>query len=132
MMDHPPSGTVPYLAQLRTAKYMLLTTFKRDGTPVATPVHVAVEGQRAYFRTWKPSGKWKRLRHTQRVLMAPCSDMTIMPWSPLANGLLTGKYSSHPDGERRLAPGRSRNRATERGLAMAEVVVAAHPRWRRG
>jgi Pyridoxamine 5'-phosphate oxidase len=53
-----------YFAPLAAAKYMLLTTFKRDGTPVATPVHVAVEDGRAYFRTWNPSGKWKRLRHT--------------------------------------------------------------------
>lgn len=60
-----------YFASLAAAKYMLLTTFKRDGSPVATPVHVAVEDERAYFRTWNPSGKWKRLRHTQRVLVAP-------------------------------------------------------------
>lgn len=66
------TGSVPYLAELSAAKYMLLTTFKRDGTPVATPVHVAVDGNRAYFRTWNPAGKWKRLRHTQRVLIAPC------------------------------------------------------------
>lgn len=58
-------------ASLAAAKYMLLTTFKRDGALVATPVHVAVEDGRAYSRTWNPSGKWKRLRHTQGVLAAP-------------------------------------------------------------
>jgi uncharacterized protein len=31
---------------------VLLTTYKRDGTPVGTAVNIAVEGDRAYFRTW--------------------------------------------------------------------------------
>ena len=29
----------------------LLTTYKRDGTPVATPLTIAVEGERAFIRT---------------------------------------------------------------------------------
>jgi hypothetical protein len=78
---------------------MLLPTFKRDGTPVATPVHVAVEGERAYFRTWNPAGKRKRLRHTQRVLIAPCT--------------MRGRSSS-PPGE-----------ATARFLSGAEAAHAA-------
>jgi uncharacterized protein len=94
------SGTrarVPYLAQLSTAKYMLLTTFKRDGTPVATPVHVAVESGRAYFRTWNPSGKWKRLRHTQRVLIAPCTirGHSNSPPGGATARLLSGAESAH-------------------------------------
>jgi hypothetical protein len=31
---------------------VLLTTYKRDGTPVGTAVNIAVEGDLAYFRTW--------------------------------------------------------------------------------
>lgn len=50
--------------------------------------------------------------------------MTVTPWSPLANGLLTGKYNGHSDAEGRLTPGRSRNRVTDHGLAIAEVVVS--------
>lgn len=37
------------------AKYSQLTTFRRDGTPVATPAHIAAEpgdAAVAYFRTW--------------------------------------------------------------------------------
>lgn len=56
--------------------------------------------------------------------MARAFGMTVTPWSPLAGGLLTGKYNDHPDGEGRLAPGRSRNQVTERGLAIADVVVS--------
>jgi uncharacterized protein len=63
-----------YFAPISTTKYIQLTTFRRDGTPVATPVHIAAEpddGDVAYFRTWDTTGKAKRLRHTPAVLVAP-------------------------------------------------------------
>jgi hypothetical protein len=56
--------------------------------------------------------------------MARAFGMTVTPWSPLANGLLTGKYNSDAGSDGRLAPGRSRNQVTERGLAIAEVVMS--------
>lgn len=37
-------------ALLRSAKTILLTTYKRDGTPVATPVSIAFAGDLAFFR----------------------------------------------------------------------------------
>jgi PPOX class probable F420-dependent enzyme len=61
-----------YFAPLTTSKYMLLTTFRRTGEPVSTPVHVVAEGDVAFFRTWDVSGKGKRLRHTASVKVAPC------------------------------------------------------------
>lgn len=57
---------------LARSKYVSLTTFKRDGTPVATPVWVAGEGERLVVITPVETGKVKRLRHTSRVLLAPC------------------------------------------------------------
>ena len=51
---------------------MSLVTFKRDGTPVATPVWVARDGEHLYVTTPVQTGKVKRLRHTSRVLVAPC------------------------------------------------------------
>lgn len=54
-------------------KYILLTTFKRDGTAVSTPVWSApLEGESFGFWTSSGSGKAKRLAHTQRVLVQPC------------------------------------------------------------
>ena len=38
-------------APLVSAKYLLLTTFTRDGAPLATPVRALASGDRAYFRT---------------------------------------------------------------------------------
>jgi PPOX class probable F420-dependent enzyme len=52
-------------------RQILLTTFRRDGTPVGTPVHVAVEGDVAYVRTFDPSGKLKRIRNNAEVEVAP-------------------------------------------------------------
>ncbi|MDQ3757187.1 MAG: PPOX class F420-dependent oxidoreductase [Actinomycetota bacterium] len=58
------------LARERT---VLLTTFRRDGTPVATPVHIAPGPSVAYARTFDPSGKVKRLRRSPEALAAPCT-----------------------------------------------------------
>jgi PPOX class probable F420-dependent enzyme len=57
---------------LSDEKYMLLTTFRRDGTPVATPVWVVPLDDRSVgFWTSSGSGKAKRLAHTQRVTVQP-------------------------------------------------------------
>jgi len=58
---------------LQDEKYMLLTTFRRDGTPVATPVWVVgLDGDTVGFWTSSGSGKAKRLAHTARVTVQPC------------------------------------------------------------
>jgi uncharacterized protein len=55
----------------RTRRTALLTTYKRDGTPVATPVTIAVDCDRAYVRTWDSAWKAKRMRNNPAVLVAP-------------------------------------------------------------
>ena len=57
---------------LAKSGYLSLTTFRRDGTPVATPVWVAQQGDELLVHTAKSSGKAKRLRNSSRVLLAPC------------------------------------------------------------
>jgi uncharacterized protein len=58
---------------LGDAKYILLTTFRRDGTAVATPVWVVkLDDERIGFWTSSGSGKAKRLAHTARVTVSPC------------------------------------------------------------
>jgi PPOX class probable F420-dependent enzyme len=53
-------------------KYILVTTFRRDGTPVATPTWVVpLEGGTVGFWTSSGSGKAKRLAHTPRVTVQP-------------------------------------------------------------
>ena len=61
------------LERLERSWAVLLTTFKRDGTAVATPVNLAVEGARAYFRSYAKAWKTKRLRRDAKVELAPSS-----------------------------------------------------------
>src|SRR4051794_19151483 len=50
---------------------VLLTTYKRDGTGVDTPVSIAVDGDHAYVRTFHTAWKAKRLRNNPEVEVAP-------------------------------------------------------------
>ncbi len=52
---------------------VLLTTHRRDGRPVGTPVSIAVDGDRAFVRTWDATGKFKRVRNNPEVEVAPCT-----------------------------------------------------------
>ena len=59
------------LASLKNSKTILLTTYKRDGTAVGTPVSIAFDGDRAFFRSFDKAWKTKRLRRDPHVRAAP-------------------------------------------------------------
>ena len=62
------------LSELRTQRYISLTTFKRDGTPVSTPVWVVSDdGNR--LLVWSAATTWKvrRIRRDPRALVAAAS-----------------------------------------------------------
>ncbi|SCL20172.1 PPOX class probable F420-dependent enzyme, Rv2061 family [Micromonospora rhizosphaerae] len=61
----------PAWAPFNRQKTVALTTFRRDGTPVATPVSIAVAGERAYVRSFEKAWKTRRLRNNPRVTVAP-------------------------------------------------------------
>ncbi len=58
------------LRAVRTAKTILLTTYRRDGTPVETPVSIAFGSGRAFFRSYDKAWKTKRLRNNPHVEIA--------------------------------------------------------------
>lgn len=60
------------LGALGTAKYVLLTTFRKDGTPVPTPLWAAPDGDRLLVWTVTDSYKVKRIRRNPRVTLAAC------------------------------------------------------------
>jgi PPOX class probable F420-dependent enzyme len=66
----PAAGLLQPLAARKTA---LLTTFRRDGTPVGTPVTIVVDGGRAFFRTYDKAWKARRLRNNPEVEVAPAT-----------------------------------------------------------
>jgi PPOX class probable F420-dependent enzyme len=54
-------------------KYLSLTSFKRDGTGVATPVWFVIDDGRLLINTGRESFKVKRIRRNPAVMIAPCS-----------------------------------------------------------
>jgi PPOX class probable F420-dependent enzyme len=60
-------------ADLDTAKYVSFVTYKKDGSPVATPVWV-VPFEGGYAFTTDPNAfKVKRLRHDARATLTVCN-----------------------------------------------------------
>lgn len=83
------------LNMLRGTKTALLTSYKRDGAPVATPVSIGFDGDRAFFRTWETAWKTKRLRNNPHVEVAPCTfrGKPRGPAVPARATLLTGEQA---------------------------------------
>lgn len=82
------------MTRLPTSRYVSLTTFRRTGEPVATPVWAApvrpgpAQEDAGALIVWTSadSGKVKRLRHTSRVTVAPC-DMRGRLEGPAVEGV---------------------------------------------
>jgi PPOX class probable F420-dependent enzyme len=73
------------LSALEGHKYCLLTTFRRSGEGVPTPVWFGLADGRAYVRSELNVGKVKRIRNSPRVTVAPCT-MRGKPLGPVAEG----------------------------------------------
>ncbi|MFZ2177165.1 MAG: PPOX class F420-dependent oxidoreductase [Rhodococcus sp. (in: high G+C Gram-positive bacteria)] len=67
--------------KVSAAKYVLLTTFRKDGTPVATPLWAAPDGDRLLMWTVTDSYKVKRIRRNPEVTVAVC-DLRGKPKGP--------------------------------------------------
>lgn len=63
----------PVFARLAGAEFVALTTYRRSGEPVSTPMWVAPDGDELVFTTPSDSGKVKRLRRDPRVRVQVCS-----------------------------------------------------------
>jgi uncharacterized protein len=70
------------MAQI-TGKYLSVTSFKRDGSPIATPVWFVGENGHLLVETDADSGKAKRIRHDARVTVAPCSASGKLKGEPV-------------------------------------------------
>jgi PPOX class probable F420-dependent enzyme len=73
-------------APLRHSKTALLTSFRRNGQGVGTPVGLTVVVDKAYFTTWSTTGKIKRLANNPRVTLAPCTQQG-KPLGPIVEGI---------------------------------------------
>ena len=91
---------------LLAERFISLATFRRSGERVATPVWFALHGADVVVGTFEDSGKAKRLRHTEKVEVAPCNFRGLVrgPYVPgiasflepteaiLASAALSDKY----------------------------------------
>ncbi|MER7660959.1 MULTISPECIES: PPOX class F420-dependent oxidoreductase [unclassified Streptomyces] len=69
------------------AKYISVTTFRKNGTGVATPVWFAEDGGKLYAWTRTDSWKVKRLRNDPRVVVTVCDVRgRITEGAPTAEG----------------------------------------------
>lgn len=59
--------TITDLTPLAGQHTVVLTTYRRDGTPIDTPVHIAFDGDRAFIRTYAKAFKTMRMRRHPEV-----------------------------------------------------------------
>ncbi|HVI06737.1 MAG TPA: PPOX class F420-dependent oxidoreductase [Candidatus Binatia bacterium] len=64
-------NTVP--PSLHGQKYISLTTFRKNGAAVATPVWFGEDGGKIYVMTRSDMGKTKRIRNNPQASVAPCT-----------------------------------------------------------
>ncbi len=92
--------------------YINLTTFRENGDPVPTAVWFAEENGVIYVTTRVESGKVKRIKHTARVDVAPCT----IDGQPLGDTSVEGVARILED-------------SGEREIARAALKHKYDPRW---
>lgn len=60
-------------ATIHNQKYISLTTFRKTGVGVATPVWFGEDNDKLYVMTRSDMGKAKRIRNNPQVKVAPCT-----------------------------------------------------------
>ena len=85
------------LGALGTADYVLLTTFRKNGTPVPTPLWAVERDGKLYVWTVTDSWKVERLRRNPTVTLQPC-DFKGKPHGEVVHG--TGRILDAADSAR--------------------------------
>ena len=100
---------MPIPLEIQGHKYILLTTFRKSGAAVPTPVWFAQDPEdndKLYIKTRADAGKTKRIRNNPQVRVAPCTirgkvtgpefsaNARILPPEdrPRANRIINRKY----------------------------------------
>jgi len=100
LVEMPRTGSVGEVSRHKRA---LLVTFRRDGTPVPTPVWAAPAQGRLYVRSERYAGKLKRLRNDSRLLVAPCTVRGRPLGAPFEARARMLEAAEEPQAERALA-----------------------------
>jgi uncharacterized protein len=85
--------TIP--KEIRGQKYISLTTFRKNGQAVNTPVWFAENDEKLYVKTRNDSGKYKRIRNNPQVKIAACTMRGKITGAEFAG---TARVLSLPEG----------------------------------
>ncbi len=87
----------PHLRAFATQKYLNLESFKRDGTPVRTPVWFAEDQGVLFVYTLANAGKVKRIRRNPHIRVAPCTirGHVIGPWVEAEATIVDATTAAH-------------------------------------
>jgi PPOX class probable F420-dependent enzyme len=87
----------PYPTPFTHQKYLNLESFKRDGTPVQTPVWFAEDHGVLYVYTLANAGKVKRIRRNPHIRLAPCTmrGTVIGPWVEAEATIVDATTAAH-------------------------------------
>ncbi|MFI0137494.1 PPOX class F420-dependent oxidoreductase [Streptomyces luteogriseus] len=86
------------LDELGAGKYLLVTSYRKNGTPVATPVWVVRDGDALGVWTVADSWKVKRIRNRADVLVDPCdlrgnpTGDQVPATAEICDAATTGRY----------------------------------------
>jgi PPOX class probable F420-dependent enzyme len=64
---------MPIPREIQGQKYISLSTFRKSGVAVPTPVWFGEQDDKLYLKTRSDSGKYKRIRNNPQVRIAACS-----------------------------------------------------------
>ena len=93
--------TVP--AEIAASKQISLTTYRKDGTPVSTPVWHVAEGNTLTTVSTADAWKVKRIRNNPRVEVTPCDIRgKIAPGAVAVSGTAELLPASETEKARRL------------------------------
>ena len=99
----------PAVAPVFRGRYLSITSYKRDGTSIATPVWFVQQDGRLLVETDGASGKVKRIRRHPAVLVAVCSATGRLrgPQVPATAEILARfRGQRHPAADQAQVPGR--------------------------
>ena len=75
-------------AEAGRASYVSFTSYRKDGTPISTPVWIAPDGADLYFFSDTGAFKVKRIRNNPAVTLQPCDVRgRVKDGAPLVKGV---------------------------------------------
>ena len=64
---------MPIPREIQRQKYIRLSTYRKSGAAVLTPVWFGEQDDKLYVMTRNDSGKYKRIQNNPQVRIAPCT-----------------------------------------------------------